>query len=117
MTYEQARVGTHVITLVDWPEVPTRTEGMIDEDYGSGVMVAWDLPGRPLPKGYGDTWDGTKAELRALGILRDGFSKDDLVYLEISPKYAARTLNQAITKHDDLERRIARNDFDFGGTS
>lgn len=45
----------------------------IDEDYGTGVMVAWDLPESPLPPGY-RVYDGRWACVS--GILRDGFDKD-----------------------------------------
>lgn len=92
MTPEQARVGVRIRTLVAWPEVPAGTEGVIDEDYGTGVMVAWVGNG-----------------------MRDGFSKEDLKYLEVDPKYAAEALDQAIARHDDMEWRIEHPN--FGGTS
>jgi hypothetical protein len=72
MTENEARIGTRVRTLVGFAGVPSGTEGVIDEDYGSGVTVAWDLPGSPLPRGY-RVYDGRPAV--ASGLLRDGFDK------------------------------------------
>lgn len=51
MTEDQATVGTRVRTLVEFADVPKGTEGVIDEDYGSGVMVAWRRP-RTLRDGF-----------------------------------------------------------------
>lgn len=50
MTRDEATVGTRVRALVAVSDVPKGTAGVIDEDFGRGVMVAWDLPGRPLPR-------------------------------------------------------------------
>ena len=94
MTPEQAKFGVRVRTTVDWPGVPAGSEGIIIEDYKTGVMVMV-------------AWLGTD--------LKDGFSKQDLVYLELSPKNADRALNEAITTHDDLAWRIEHPN--FGGTS
>jgi hypothetical protein len=80
MTKDQATIGTRVKSLQNFSRIPKGTEGMIDEDYGTGVMIAWDLPSRPLPKGY-NAYDGKPAV--ATGILRDGFDKEtELDYLE-----------------------------------
>lgn len=80
MELSQAKVGVRVKNLLAFPGVPEGTEGIIDEDYGSGVMVAWDRPGAPLPSGYVE-YDGRPAV--ATGILRDGFDKaTELHYLE-----------------------------------
>lgn len=81
MRRQDATVGTRVRTDVEFPGVPRYTEGVIDEDYDTGIMVAWNLPDRPLPPGYrahaGQGYMKT-------GILRDGFSKDrELHYLEV----------------------------------
>lgn len=85
MTAQQARIGTRVRTKVELSGVPRWTHGIIDEDYGSGVMVAWDLPARPLPPGY-FTHDARGA---AAGLLRDGFDKEtELHFLEIVPRAA-----------------------------
>lgn len=81
MNVEQARVGTRIRTLMEFSGVPEGTQGVIDEDYGSGVMVAWDLPGRPLPPGYRAHSGRPPA---VTGLLRDGFDKrKELRYLEV----------------------------------
>lgn len=81
MKAEEARIGTRVRTLVGFSGVPRHCEGVIDEDYGSGVMVAWDQPDTPLPPGYRE-YDGRPAIVS--GILRDGFDKErELGCLEI----------------------------------
>ena len=72
MTEAQAKVGAKIVTLETYNGVPVGTYGIIDEDYGSGVMVAWDLPEHPLPPGYRQH-DGTWAVRSRL--LRDGFDK------------------------------------------
>lgn len=82
MKYADARIGTRVSTLVDFCGVPKGTQGVIDEDYGSGVTIAWDLPDHPLPPGYRQ-YDGKP--MIQTGILRDGFSLDELHYLEVAP--------------------------------
>lgn len=80
MKIEEAIVGTRIRTLVSFCNVPEGTMGVIDEDYGTGVMIAWNLPEQPLPKGY-VAYDGKPAV--ASGILRDGFDKKtELYYLE-----------------------------------
>jgi len=84
MDIEKAKVGTRVRSLVQFCGVPRGTEGVIDEDYGSGVMVAWDEPDRPLPPGY-SRHDGRPSF--ASGILRDGFGMDELDYLEVVPEH------------------------------
>lgn len=73
------QVGTYVKSLRDFLDVPQGTEGVIDELYSGGVMVAWNLPSSPLPAHY-CAFDGVPA-IRSR-ILRDGFSDDELVYLE-----------------------------------
>ena len=70
-----------VRSLVDFSGVPKGTEGIIDEDYVTGVTVAWDLPEQPLPPGYFE-YDGRPAIQS--GLLRDGFDKErDLDFLEV----------------------------------
>lgn len=74
-------IGKRVRTLHGWPNVPGLTEGVVDEIYhGDSVMVAWDLPDRPLPAGYCQ-YEGQWAAFS--GILRDGFAKDELKWLEL----------------------------------
>jgi hypothetical protein len=77
-------IGLRVRSLRDFSGVPKGTEGVIDEVYDlgghKGVMVAWNLPERPLPAGY-CFYDGRPAF--ASGILRDGFGQDETYYLEV----------------------------------
>jgi hypothetical protein len=81
MTEQEARIGTRVKTFVAFSGVPEGTEGVIDEDYVTGVTVAWDLPDQPLPAGY-RLYDGRPAIQSRL--LRDGFDKaSELHFLEI----------------------------------
>lgn len=80
MRINEARIGVRVKSLVDFSGVPKGTEGVIDEDYDTGVMVAWDLPDQPLPKGY---LIGSGKSVFASDILRDGFNKEnELHFLE-----------------------------------
>lgn len=80
MTAEEAKVGTRVVTLMSWSRVPVGTHGVIDEDYDTGVMVAWDLPDCPLPAGYTAWTYGNKMS----PWLRDGFEKNnELRYLKV----------------------------------
>lgn len=80
MTRDEVRIGMRVRSLADFAGVPRGTEGILDEDYGSGITIAWDLPERPLPPGYRE-YDGRP--LIQTGILRDGFDKrTELHFLE-----------------------------------
>lgn len=74
MQIAMAEVGTRVRTKVAFSGIPAGTEGVIDEDYGTGVMVAWDLPDRPLPAGYRQH-DGRPA-IAPGAPMRDGFDKE-----------------------------------------
>lgn len=81
MTENEAQIGTRVRSLRDFSCVPCGTEGVIDQDYISGVMVAWDLKDQPLPEGYREH-DGRPAIQH--GLLRDGFDKEtELHFLEV----------------------------------
>lgn len=75
-----ATIGTRVRALVAFAGVPASTEGVVDEHYDGGLMVAWDLPEAPLPPGYREH-DGAPA-IRSR-ILRDGFGWDELELLEV----------------------------------
>lgn len=80
MDKSQATVGQRVKSLREFSGVEVGTEGVIDEDYGTGIMVAWDRPWAPLPPGYRE-YDNRPAV--SSGILRDGFDKEtELQYLE-----------------------------------
>lgn len=75
------KIGTKVKSKVDFSGVPKGTMGIVDEDYGTGFMIAWDMPNSPLPPGY-KKHDGQWAA--KTGILRDGFDKEtELKFLEI----------------------------------
>ena len=74
------KIGMRVRTVVGWSAVPRLSEGVIDEIYESGVMVAWDLPRQPLPPGY-RVYDGRPAIVSR--ILRDGFGFEELQWLEV----------------------------------
>lgn len=90
MTIDEATVGTRVRSLQAFADVPRGTEAVIDEDYGTGVMIAWDLPDRPLPKhGYFEhdglwCWSGYPQGAGLYRLLRDGFDKKrELGFLEV----------------------------------
>lgn len=73
MEIEEAQIGVRVRTTVPFAGIAPNTEGVIDEDYITGVMVAWDLPNSPLPEGYSEH---NGCPMIVTGILRDGFDKD-----------------------------------------
>ncbi len=81
MRVRDAVVGARVRSKRAFQGVPKATEGLIDEDYDTGVMVAWDLRDRPLPANwrYTGQWAGKP------GVpLRDGFDKlTELHHLEV----------------------------------
>ena len=81
MTIDQIKIGARVKSLVAFCGVPKGTEGVIDEDYGTGITIAWDHPKGILPPGY-SAYDGKWAV--QTGIVRDGFDKEtELQYLEV----------------------------------
>jgi len=81
VTRNEIRIGQRVKTLREFNGVPKGTEGVIDEDYGTGIMIAWDLPESRLPQAYG-AYDGRPMIMT--GILRDGFDKvTELEFLEV----------------------------------
>ena len=75
-------IGTQVKTKVGFSGVPKGTKGLIVEDYGTGLTVAWDLPDRPLPQNTPEEI----AKMYAVNPqcpLRDGFDKEtELHFLE-----------------------------------
>jgi len=84
MKSSEATIGTRIVSNRDFADVPKGTVGVIDEDYGTGVTVAWDLPNRPLPSGY-HRWNGKPAISQV--VLRDGFDKEsDLIFLDLAEK-------------------------------
>ena len=73
MKIDEAVIGNRVKCNRPFSGIPKGTEGVIDEDYGSGFTVAWDLKDYPLPAGY-KRYDGRPAVMSR--ILRDGFDKE-----------------------------------------
>lgn len=83
MTEEEIKIGIRVKNNIPFFGIPKATQGVIDEDYGSGIMVAWDGPAghAPLPEGY-SCYDG-KPTIRTK-LLRDGFDKNsELHFLDL----------------------------------
>lgn len=82
LSLDEASVGNKVRCLCDFPSVPMNTIGLIVEDYGTGIMVAWDLSDRPL----GNMTPKEISEMYAVHPrcpLRDGFDKEtELDFLE-----------------------------------
>jgi len=81
---KKPQVGDRVRNNRDFLGVPRGSEGVIDEDYGSGVTVAWDLPDRPLPKDWHfDQNNPTTWANNPENPLRDGFSVEELWFLDL----------------------------------
>lgn len=84
MEKKDIEIGIMVKTNRDFVDVLKGTKGMIIEDYGTGIMIAWDLPNKkPLPN------KSPEEILRMYAInpecpLRDGFDKEtELQYLDL----------------------------------
>jgi hypothetical protein len=104
---KNAVVGTRVKSTIDFSGVPRGTEGVIDEDYGTGIMVAWDLPESPLPKGY-TKYDGIPAVTS--GILRDGFDKrTELILLDPVYECIEKTSNDLNDFKNTLKSYLDNN--------
>lgn len=81
MKIEEIIIGRKVKSLIELAGVPIGTIGIIDEDYGAGIMIAWDLAKYPLPKDY-KKYNGKPAFWPGQP-LRDGFDKKtELQFLE-----------------------------------
>jgi len=81
MKIDEIQIGKRVRIMVDSSGVRKGTEGVIDEDYGIGIMVAWDVPDCPLPEGY-SAYDEKFAFL--IGMKRNAFEKaTGLDFLEV----------------------------------
>ena len=77
-------IGQRVKSTRKFTGVPEGTEGMCDDLYEDGCTIAWDLPDRPLPKNwFWDIEDMSKWAINPGVPLSDGFSKADLMYLEL----------------------------------
>lgn len=88
MRVSDAKIGRLVRSTVDFANVPKGTQGVIDEHYDGGVMVAWDLPKKQLPRCYCRYRDGVTVLPR--GVLRDGFSFQELCFLELADPAVVR---------------------------
>jgi len=85
MKIEEAKLGVRVRSLRDFNSVPKGTEGVIDEVYPDGVMVAWDLPKGTLPADY-KVFPGRfrMPPWFHSHVIRDGFDKQmELEFLEV----------------------------------
>jgi len=61
------------------------TEGVIIEDYGTGITVAWDMPNQPYPSGKTPQQVAEMMAVNPQCPLRDGFDKvSELKYLEVA---------------------------------
>jgi len=77
-------VGDRVASLKDFAGVPAGTRGVVIEDYGTGVNVAWDLPDRPYPGDLSPREVATLFAIDARCPLRDGFDKEtELMFLMV----------------------------------
>ena len=90
MKIEEVRIGQEVSSTVAFVDVPRGTRGVIVEDYGSGFMVAWDLPDRPYPHWKSPEEVGAMMALEKHCPLRDGFDKElELGCLVVAPAEGA----------------------------
>lgn len=77
-------VGAYVRNKRPFAGVPGGTLGLIVEDYGTGFMIAWDLPDKPLPLNLTPPEIATMFAIDPRCPLRDGFDKqDELDFLEL----------------------------------
>lgn len=77
------KVGAMVKSNREFVGVPMGTKGMVVEDYGTGIMVAWDLPQRPLPSNMSPEQIAALWAVDSKCPLRDGFDKEtELQFLE-----------------------------------
>lgn len=84
MLESQIKIGQRVKTTRGFYELEEGSEGIIIEDYGRGIMVAWDLPHRPYPRNRTPEEMSKMMAIHPDCPLRDGFDKDkELEYLEI----------------------------------
>jgi len=80
MKESEIRIGQRVRSTFLLSGVPKGTEGVVDEDYKTGIMIAWDLPKCRLPAGYKEFDHQNPGPFK----LRDGFRKsDELDLLEV----------------------------------
>lgn len=84
MRKSDIEIGREVIVNRSFVGVESGTKGIIVEDYGTGITIAWDQPDRPLPEGLTPEQIAKLPAVSPECPLRDGFSKEDeLHYLEV----------------------------------
>jgi hypothetical protein len=66
MSIDQAKLGARVRSTRDFVGVPRGTQGVIVEDYGSGITIRWDKEGEVLDDGF-----DKKEELVFLELVED----------------------------------------------
>ena len=84
MKIEEAKLGLRVKMLIDFERVPKGSEGIIDEIYPDGMMIAWDIPAGILPKDY-RVFPGKfrRPPWFYSAIVRIPFEKKQLEFLEV----------------------------------
>ena len=81
MTKKEIKIGSKVKSLTHFVNINIEQEGIIVEDYGTGILIAW----KPLPI------NKTPQEIAKMFAVnpecpdRDGFGYDELKYLEVIP--------------------------------
>lgn len=83
MIESQIKIGQRVQSLESFNDVPKGTEGVIIDDYGTGIMIAWDKPDKPYPKDKTPFEVNSMFAINPLCPLRDGFDKIELRFLQI----------------------------------
>lgn len=83
MVLSEITLGRRVRTNQAFSGVSEGTEGIICEDYGTGITIAWDKPDRPLPEGLTPKQIAEMYQIDPECPLKDGFDKEtELQYLE-----------------------------------
>ncbi len=84
MTENDIEIGLRVKSNTTFVSIPEGTEGVLIEDYGSGITIAWDKEDRPYPKELSCDHISKMYAIHPLCPHRDGFDKDnELQYLDI----------------------------------
>ena len=84
MEIDQAIIGQKVKSNRDFSGVPKGTDGLIVEDYNTGIKIAWDLPDKPIPKNKTPQEIAKMWAIQPECPLRDWFDKQtELQYLDL----------------------------------
>lgn len=87
MNESEIKIGQKVKNLQGFFQLPIGTIGYIVKDYGTGILVGWDLPQRPYPYIYTPNEVGEMFTADPRCPLRDGFDKEtELQFLEVAPE-------------------------------